>query len=145
MIALSEALYATGLACQALGIGATYVLWSTPPSNFRVWSDGNVTPSVWPSLGGTDPTLALDDLSTHNPEGAANHLVIIFTDGQWSIGFPSLTRWGAADRTMILVRYGSYDGPMQQDMGADKHININDVRKLPDQLTNALLDVLGQK
>lgn len=144
MIALSEALYATGLACQSLGINATFTLWSSGTANYRVWADGNATPTVWPAMGGTDPTHALDDLSTHNQEKASSHLVIIFTDGQWAAGFPTLRRWQAEGRTMILVRYGSHDGAMQTDMGADKHININDVRKLPDQLTNALLDVLGQ-
>ena len=143
MQALSEALFATGLACNALGIGATYTLWSSPGQDWRVWQDGNPTPTLWPSMGGTDPTVALDDLDTHNKEEAANHLVIIFTDGAWSGSFPSLQRWAASGRTFVLVRYGRYDGEMQKDMGADSHIGISDVADLPGQLTKSLIDVLS--
>jgi hypothetical protein len=92
MEALSEALYATALACEALGIGATYTLWSAGSQNYRVWQDGKPTPTLWPAMGGTDPTDALDDLGTHNPEEASRHLVIIFTDGEWTYGFPGLQR-----------------------------------------------------
>lgn len=145
ILALSEAIYGCALACQAVGIGSTFTLWSSGNANYRIWADGNITPSVWPAMGGTDPTIALDDLATHNEEKATNHLVIIFTDGQWAHGFPSLRRWQADGRTIVLVRYGTHDGPMQKDMGADAHININDVAKLPQQLTNALLDVLSSK
>jgi len=144
MQALSESLYATAIACEALGIGATYTLWSSGNQNYRIWSDGKPRPTLFPSMGGTDPTDALDDLDTHNPEDAAKHLVIIFTDGAWG-NFPSLTRWAAPDRTFVLIRYGAYDGEVQKDMGADQHIAISDVRDLPGELTKALVDVLGEK
>lgn len=140
--ALSEALYATGLACQRLGIGADFVLWSSDRQNYRIWQDGVPQPSLWPCMGGTDPTAALDDLQNHNKEGKSNHLVLIFTDGAWAYDFPSLTRWHTPERTIILIRYGAYDGAMQKDMGADKHIAINDVASLPEHLTRSLSDVL---
>lgn len=143
IIALSESMYSCALACKDMGIGSTMTLWSSGDQNYRIWPDGNPTPTLWPTMGGTDPNFALDDLDSHNPEGAKHHLVIIFTDGAWSSSFPSLQRWGAENRTIILVRYGSYDGAIQKDMGADRHIYINDVRQLPGELTNALLDVLG--
>lgn len=143
IVALSEALYATATACQNLGIGSTFTLWSSDHANYRVWGDGTPTASVWPAMGGTDPTAALDDLDSHNPEEAENHLVIIFTDGQWSGGFPSLQRWAADNRTIVLVRYGSYDGAIQTDMGADKHIAISNINQLPNELTNSLIDVLS--
>ncbi len=143
IIALSEALFATAVACERLSIGATFTLWSSDGQNYRVWPDGNPSPTLWPSMGGTDPTKALDDLVNHNPEEAINHLVVVFTDGQWASNFPSLQRWGQPGRTFVLVRYGAYDGLMQKDMGADKHININDVMALPGELTKALIDVLA--
>lgn len=143
IVALSEALFATATACDKLGIGATYTLWSSPRQAYRVWADGNPTPTLWPTMGGTDPTDALDDLDSHNPEEAENHLVVIFTDGEWSHTFPSLQRWAKPGRYMVLVRYGSYDGQMQKDMGADEHININDVALLPEELTKALVKVLS--
>lgn len=142
--ALSESLYATALACQNLGIGSTFTLWSSGNQNYRVWADGQPTPTLWPCMGGTDPLTALDDLDGHNPEGAKKHLVIIFTDGAWAGGFPSLRQWDAPDRHIVLVRYGSYEGEVQKDMGAHSHIHINDVSALPKHLTDSLMDVLAQ-
>ena len=143
IIALSEAVYACATACQNLGIGFSGTLWSSENQHYRIWTHGSPTPTLWPTLGGTDPSLALDDLDTHNPEQALNHLVIIFTDGAWSSAFPSLQRWSAEGRKFILVRYGSYEGAIQKDMGADSHIHINNVNQLPGELTTALLDILG--
>jgi hypothetical protein len=142
MQALSESLYATGMACQALGIHFDFTLWSSGSQYYRLWRDGQAKPWLFPSMGGTDPTKALDDLDTHEDD-ASKHLVIIFTDGAWSYNFPSLQRWAAEDRTFVLVRYGHYDGEVQKDMGADSHIGISNVRDLPAQLTNALIDTLG--
>lgn len=143
IVALSEALYAMATACNNLGIGATYTLWSSGGQNYRVWADNNPQPVIWPAMGGTDPMTALDDLDTHNKEEAASHLVVIFTDGAWANNFPSLTRWAADGRTIVLVRYGAYDGDMQKDMGAHKHINIKDVSALPEELTRSLIEVLS--
>jgi hypothetical protein len=143
MTALSESLYATATACDKLGIGATFTLWSSDRQNYRVWSDGNVTPDLFPAMGGTDPTKALDDLDTNNPEEADQHLVLIFTGGAWSMNFPSIQRWAKPGRTFVLVRYGAYDGAMQKDMGADQHIQINAVNQLPEELTKALVNALA--
>jgi hypothetical protein len=145
MIPLSEVMYGAALAAQEIGIGATFGLWSNGNQNYRVWSGGDFEPVVFPSMGGTDPTAALDDLENHNPEGAAHHLVLIFTDGAWG-SFPSLQRWndgGQGNRTIVLVRYGYHDGAFQGDMGADKHIQIKDVYELAGELTDALSGVLA--
>lgn len=143
MGALSTFLYSTALACDALGIGRTLTLWSSGKEYWQVHGKGEPTPSVWPCMGGTDPTPALDDLSTHNQEGADNHLVLIFTDGAWASNFPPLTRWSAEGRTIVLIRYGSYEGAVQTDMGADTHIQISNMDDLPNQLTDALCGVLA--
>lgn len=144
MLALSESVYATALACQSIGIGTSFTLWSTIGGNYRIYRNG-ITPSLWSAQGGTDPLIALDDLDTHNPEGAERHLVIIFTDGAWSGSFPSLKTWDAPNRNIVLVRYGAYDGAVQKDMGAHRHIAINNVGDLPKQLTHALTDILDRK
>lgn len=145
MAALSESVYATAIACQRIGIGSSFTLWSTPGGNYRIFRNGNVTPTLWSAQGGTDPLLALDDLDTHNPEGAEHHLVIIFTDGAWNGNFPSLRQWDAPNRNIVLVRYGSYDGAVQKDMGAHRHIAISDVRDLAKELTKSLADILDNK
>lgn len=142
--ALSEALYAVALACDEMGIGRTFTLWSSGNQYYSVHPQGQEpTPMLWPAMGGTDPTPALDDLVNHNPEGAGNHLVLIFTDGAWMGNFPSLQRWGGEGRRIVLVRYGTYEGEVQTDMGADEHIQINDVASLPEKLTLALMDILA--
>jgi hypothetical protein len=143
MTALSQVLYGVGTACQALDIGTTFTLWSSGNENFRLWSDGEVAPTVFPAMGGTDPTAALDDMVTHNTEGATNHLVIVFTDGEWGSGFPSLARWGGNDRTIVYVKYG-YEGGFREDRGADRHIHISNVLDLAKELEWALHDVLAE-
>jgi hypothetical protein len=142
MLALSEALYATALACQRLNVGATFSLWSDASSNCRIWSDGNVTPSHWETLGGTDPTLALDDVHDHNPEGATNHLVLVFTDGDWgSADQYNLQNWSAPGRHIVLVRYGARYAP---HYGADDVVDISDIDQLPMELTRAIQRILSQ-
>jgi hypothetical protein len=139
---LSEFMYAAGVACRNLGIASTFTLWSSGSENYRIWNNGNVTPEVFPAMGGTDPTEALDDLATHNPEGSDRHLVLVFTDGEWAHGFPSLQRWADDGRTIIFIRYGGNTKAVP-DMGADRHIMINKLEQLPELLTQSLIDVLS--
>lgn len=139
MTELSQFMYAARNACESLGIGITQSLWSSESQNYRIWSSGP-KPEVFPAMGGTEPTMALDDLATHNPEGANNHLVLVFTDGEWSYEFPSLARWSAPGRSIMLIRYG---GTSDKGMGADTHISINRVSELGEQLTYGISDVLA--
>ena len=142
MLALSEAVYATALACQNLGIGASFTLWSSDGQNHRIWSDGAPQPQVWPTLGGTDPTEALNDLDNHNEESATQHLVIVFTDGEWNDGF-DLQQWARPNRHIVLVRYTTgYSGT--EAYGADEVAEIKQVEQLPDELTRALRGVLNK-
>lgn len=143
MLALSEAVYATALACQNLGIGSSYTLWSDSGQTHRIWSDGNVAPQVWPTLGGTDPSDALDDLDNHNEEGASNHLVLVFTDGEWNDGF-DLQRWATPGRHIVLVRYVSGWMEYTDPYNADEVAVIRNVGQLPEELTNALRRVLNK-
>lgn len=143
MIALSEAVYSTAVACQNLGIGSSYTLWSDSGQTHRIWSEGNATPQVWPTLGGTDPSEALDDLDNHNEEGASNHLVLVFTDGEWSDGY-DLQRWATPGRHIVLVRYVSGWMEHTDPYGADEVAVIRNVKQLPEELTNALRRVLNK-
>jgi hypothetical protein len=139
---LSEFMYAAGRACQNVGIQATYTLWSSGTENYRIWQGGNIRAEVFPAMGGTDPTEALDDLATHNPEKADKHLVLVFTDGEWAHNFPSLQRWSDEGRTIVFIRYGAGRNE-KLDMGADRHIIINKLEDLPELLTQSLIDVLS--
>jgi hypothetical protein len=142
MQALSEVLYGCAVATEKVDIGSTYVLWSSGEQNFRLWGSTDPQPDLFPSMGGTTPDAALDDLVNHNPEAAAHHLVVIFTDGAW-YGDYNLQQWADPNKTLILVRYGNYEGEFQGDLGADEHVQISDVLDLSDHITTALTDVLG--
>jgi len=136
---LSIAMYAIHDACNALGIGSTYVLWSSNANAHRVWDCGSVEPMTWSASGGTNPVMALDDLTFHNEEGASKHLVIVFTDGVWNNNIPSLSRWSTDDRHIILVTLGS---SLNQDRGADASVVVKSCNELPNQLAIALKSLI---
>lgn len=144
MLPLSKFLYASSVACQALGIPTTFTLWSSSMQNFRIWGQGSV-PVVFPEMGGTDPTEALDDLVNHNKDEKRNHLVLVFTDGEWAHEFPPLTKWADKGRTFMFIRYDPYtsEGKTLKDMGADHHIAVKSLSALPKALTDGLIAVLS--
>lgn len=141
MVALSEAIYATAIACQRLGIGTSFTLWSDRSETYRIWRDTEATPTMWEPLGGTDPTIALDDLEGHNEEGADDHLVLIFTDGAWGDEAEyDLQKWAAPGRHFVLVRYGAWNAP---SYGADEVVDIRSIDQLPMELTRAIAGLLA--
>jgi hypothetical protein len=139
MHALSVAMYSTALACDRLGIGSTYTLWSSREMTHSVWNDGDYQPVVWPTLGSTDPTKALDDLVTHNREGASNHLVIVFTDGEWMDNFPGLQCWSEPDRHILLVKYGVRS---PSTLGSDAMCNVTEIEQLPNVMAEAIATLI---
>lgn len=143
MVALSQAMYATALACDRLGIGTSYTLWSSPGDHYRVEAGH---PVVWPVLGGTDPTEALDDLDSHNPEEASNHLVIIFTDGEWEQNFPGLHQWERPGRHIVLVEYSQYSWVTEitNNRGADEAFLIHDILRMPMEMTGVIANILSR-
>jgi hypothetical protein len=142
MVALSQVLYATANACDRLGIGTSYTLWSSPGENYRVEAG---EPVIWPVLGGTEPTEALDDLDSHNPEGASNHLVIIFTDGEWEDNFPGLHQWERPGRHIVLVEYNRWTYEDTADRrGADEAFLIKDILQMPAEMTAVIANILSR-
>ena len=152
MEALSVAMYAMALACQRLGIGSTYTLWSSDFETYRVWdTPTNVQPTLFGALGGTDPVSALEDLDTHNTEDAKDHLVFIFTDGEWGY-MPALNdAYGKPGRRIVVVRYNSYNWLTSNDpvrgtedtvYGSDALLDINNLDALPDALRMCIADLL---
>jgi hypothetical protein len=143
MVALSQAMYATALACDRLGIGTSYTLWSSANDHYRVEAG---EPVVWPVLGGTEPTEALDDLDSHNPEGASNHLVIIFTDGEWEDNFPGLHQWARPGRHIVLVEYSQYSWvtDISNSRGADEAFLIHDILRMPMEMTGVIANILSR-
>lgn len=142
MKALSQAIYATSKACNELGISHTVTLWSSSGENFRVPNPDK--PVIYDTLGGTDPTDALDDLDYHNEEGASNHLVIIFTDGDWDSHFPGCQQWSRPDRHMVLVNYGYDISTRHGTRGCDEMVHIRKVLEMPMELTKAIANILSK-
>ncbi len=142
MKALSQVIYATSKACNDLGIGTTVTLWSSGSDNYRV--DNPDKPVIYDTLGGTDPTDALDDLDYHNEEGASNHLVIIFTDGDWDRHFPGCHQWSRPDRHMVLVNYGQYYGADKGTRGCDEVLHIDRILNMPMEMTGAIAKILSK-
>lgn len=140
---LSIGMYATALACNRIGIKTTFVLWSGDTNTGKVWMDGNPTPVIWNADGGTDPRAALNDLDNHNEEDAANHLVLIFTDGAWDCNDTPLSNWSAPGRYIILSRLINYPDPAGDLLyRADAYASVSDVSQLPDKLTAAIYSLL---
>ncbi len=130
---LSVSVYAMRVACDNLGIGTSFTLWSSMRNAGRIWRHSEPMPIVWEANGGTDPTLALDDLGSHNEEGASHHLVIIFTDGLWGHDF-DLSRWATDNRHIVLCVLGM-EGVNYR---ADAAFSIESCLELPTKLVDAI-------
>jgi len=132
---LSVSMYAMRMACDNLGIGTSFTLWSGPRDAGRIWRHSEPVPIVWDANGGTDPTYALDDLENHNEEDASHHLVIIFTDGLWGRDF-DLTRWGTDNRYIMLCVLGMDSEWMRYR--ADATFTIESCLELPNKLVDGI-------
>lgn len=139
--ALSRAMYSMAIATRRLNIGSTFVVWSTENTSYRVWDEGEPTPLELPTFGGTDPTAALNDVDSHNDEGASKHLVIVFTDGDLGYDF-TFDRWRRDDRTLVLIEYGRH--LPSKRYGADYGFAINKVSDLPEKLTTMVSELLAR-
>jgi len=133
IVELSASMYAMRMACDNLGIGTSFSLWSSGRHAGRIWRHSEPMPIVWEASGGTDPTYALDDLENHNEEGASHHLVIIFTDGLWGYDF-DLSRWASNNRHIVLCILG-LDGV---EYRADATFTIESCLELPNKLVDAI-------
>lgn len=144
MAAISQVIYATTTACQRLGIGISNTLWSSSGDHYRVEGD---QPVIYPMLGGTNPEVALDDCDDHNEEGAGQHLVIIFTDGDWDVHFPGLHQWERPNRHIVFVEYDKWkgiNGYQANGRGADEAFLISNIADLPKEMTGVIANLLAK-
>lgn len=151
MEALSKVIYATSKACDNLGIGLTTTLWSSDDDTFRISPEDVGTPVVYETLGGTDPTSALDDLDSHDIGNVEHHLVIIFTDGDWAQDFPGVQNWERPGRHTVLVAYNEWWqnhpnvlGRSSDTRGCDEAFRIGDILNLPMEMTSAIAGLLSK-
>lgn len=151
MEALSKVIYATSKACDNLGIGLTTTLWSSDSDTYRISPEDVGTPTLYETLGGTNPTDALDDLDSHDIGNVENHLVIIFTDGDWDAQFPGVQNWERPGRHTVLIHYNEWWrhhpnilGRTSDTRGCDEAFRIGDILNLPMEMTNAIAGLLSK-
>ena len=140
---LAQVAYACKTACTKLDVPCTVTLWDTDAA--LLWDA--VEKAEWvPTIsarGGTNPTIALNDL--HNQRFAKpKHLVLIMTDDAWGAGAPSLSAYAEEGRIIIGLGYsdGSYSEHMAESMknrGADDAYSIANLAELPRYLEQTLV------
>jgi hypothetical protein len=132
---LAQAAYACKMACQGLGILCTVVLWNDRAS--MLW-DANEQATYMPKVvtkGGTDPTMALEDLN-HHVHGKDKHVVLIMTDGEWEDDVPNLSTYDQPGRYFVGCSYGYTD----TIKGAHVARKIRSLLEVPMILEQALVE-----
>lgn len=135
VLQLAQAAFASKMACQDLGIPCTVVLWNDKAS--MLW-DANERAEDMPVVkqrGGTDPTMALEDLNNH-VYGKPKHVVLIMTDGEWEDGINSLAFYDQPGRYFVGCTYGE-EAHMT---GAHVLRKIASVLEVPAVLEQALVE-----
>ena len=131
--ALAAAAFGMKSACDVFGIPCTVTIYDTDA--FLLWDADDrpldVPLDVVPG-GGTDPKAALDvlDLQKHDK---ANHLVIIMTDGSWSVEWQnqySLAHYAMPDRDLVLFFYGAHSGHARGPQGMEACSTVEKIDNL---------------
>lgn len=131
--ALATAAFGMKSACDVFGIPCTVTIYDTEA--FLLWDADDrpleVPLDVVPG-GGTDPKECLDllDLQKHDK---ANHLVIIMTDGSWSVEWQnqySLAHYALPDRDLVLFFYGTHSNVAHGPQGMEACSTIEKIDKL---------------
>lgn len=130
----SVCMLAMRMACDELNVPSNFSIWSDERSSFAVYPNGPET-IVFPAMGGTDPTTALDDAIAHNTENRPHHLVFIMTDGEW-YGLSSVEPWRTSrEQQFMIVKWGM--GPREIE-GADEIVTLDRISNLPSLMERAL-------
>lgn len=141
MAVLSQTLWATKTACDALDIPSTMVLWAESHETSRVMEHDD-TPMLYSARGGTEPLAALNDLDSHVTEDGLHHLVFVFTDGEWT-KVASLTEWHQHNRTFVIIGLRCDASIANKD--ADVVIPITSIGQLGAVVKNVLEDHLAMR
>ena len=139
---LSQVAYACKVACTKLNVPCTVTLWDT---DAQVLFDANEQADCVPTItarGGTNPTIALNDL-VNQRFNKPKHLVLIMTDDAWGAGSPSLTSYSEEGRIILGLGYtqGTYNEYMAESMktrGADDAYSIANLAEIPRYLEQTL-------
>jgi hypothetical protein len=139
---LAQVAYACKTACTKLDVPCTVSLWDTEAMVlFDAVEKAEWVPTIT-ARGGTNPTIALNDLCNQR-FGKPKHLVLIMTDDAWGAGSPSLSTYAEEGRIILGLGYcqGQYNERMAESMknrGADDAYSIARLAELPQYLEQTL-------
>jgi len=139
---LSSQLLGFKLACDAMNIPSNFTLWSSVEQNYSVYQDGGEY-VVYPAMGGTDPSDALDDAVLHNVEERDHHLVVILTDGEW-YSVDSLEPWRTSSQQKFMVIQYGLSGTRRAIHGADYMFSISSLSEFPLLMERAMDGMIGE-
>lgn len=129
------------LACEQLGIPCTVTTFADSAS--LVVDAFDPTEEVTVSCqGGTQPLTALEDL-TNQRHGKAGHLVVVFTDGEWT-GVPSMGPFRDPGATYLGVSLGERARQTLLDRHFDSVASIDRARDLAIPVRRLLVTMADQ-
>lgn len=127
-------------ACDELNIPCTTSTFSD--SGRRLWNHDEEPNAVFPyATGGTWPVTCLEALPDERL-GKSRHLVIIFTDGQWS-EVNNLAPYSAPGRFFLLVGLGFHLKQYLSTLNANAVVTVATPLDIPEHVTQALAGFLA--
>ena len=138
--ALSVGALGIRMACDDLDIPCTI---STFASEGYVWmeAEDETVPTLIQAHGGTYPMSCLEDLQNQS-KGKSRHLVVVFTDGDWSGGVPSLDQFRTPGMYIVGTAFGWDVAESVARRRPDVTVTLNSVSQLPEEVTKALVGYL---
>jgi len=141
---LSVAAMGIRKACEYFSIPCTITTFS---DSARMFIEGDVEESDFISIragGGTNVYGAISKI-TDQTYGKHNHLVVVLTDGEWS-DIDDVRPWADNNKYIILVGFRMYDHAISKmrKKGANEVVNIHDLSKLPQLMTEALAGFMAK-
>lgn len=128
------------LACDDLDIPCTISTFSD--NGYLVLQADDPTQVVAiDAHGGTDPMEALEDLENQAYD-KSRHLVVVFTDGEWSSRVPSFAQYRRSGMYVLGIGYGYGVVGSLMEKAPDVAVQIEEVSQLPTEVTKALMGYL---
>lgn len=139
--ALSVSALGIRMACDDLDIPCTV---STFADDGYLYFDSTeeTKPLMVSAHGGTDPLEALEDLANQTC-GKSRHLIVVFTDGEWSNQTPSFGQFRTPGGYVIGVGFGYGVADSVASKKPDAVVSIESVTQLPSEVTKALVGYLS--
>ncbi len=141
---LSVAAMGIRKACEHFSIPCTITTFS---DDARMFVEGDTEEAEFMNItigGGTNVYQAISKMPDQT-YGKHNHLVVILTDGEWS-DIRDIRPWADNNKYIILVGFRMHDESIRsmRRKGANEVVNITQLSKLPQLLTQALAGFMAK-